>query len=225
MGFDGTGKYFVQVYWLMGRRENSRNRVLEKDDNGKVWTVAADPKKVKDPSLIIYTAMDEKGGLYVVSNGSQTDTIITEDVFNRKCGVFRELMFEFEYEADPPIYTPRISAIYSLRGVRPSAEMAILKKSDRGFDCDRYFYSFSEFEVGVGHCITTYKGPDENPLQAFDSPPYSVELKGEKNIFDTAEYFWENLDEENRISLAVKAIDLKTGISIITIKNKYAEVN
>lgn len=222
IGMDETGKNLVQIYWIMGRSKNSRNRVFEADiEIGKLWTKAANPSEVADPSLIIYTAMLEQNGLYAVSNGSHTDPII-EDRGNRTGPAsFRRTMLQHNYEPDPPNFTPRISAICSLDyGVLPYAEMSIIRKSSRGKDPDHSFFRITEFQPGIGFCITTYDGPGD-PLPAFSKVPYPLPIAG--NILGVSHHFWNILNEENKISLGVKFINIETGKSEVGFINKYKE--
>lgn len=215
VGLNDTGQYLVQAYWIMGRSENSRNRVFEKDDNtGRVFTVAADPAKIKDPSLIIYNAMLERKGCFAVSNGHQTDTIVDADKS------FFAAMQAWKYEPDAPNHTPRISAVCHLKN-RIVAEMAILRKSPWSDACDRHLYSFEELGKGLGFCITTYS-EDGDPLPAFRGEPYLLPLEG--NIEVITGTLWSALDSENRVSLAVKFINRTSGASAIRIVNKYAKI-
>ena len=217
IGLDETGRSLVQVYWIMGRSANSRNRVFE-SDGGRLWTTAADPSKVKDPSLIIYNAMRELAGLYIVTNGDQTDTIAQACLAG---GDFRQALNTRVYEPDAPNFTPRISAICSLREGGPFAELSVLKKSAFGDGCDRHLFRIEAFGAGLGHCVTTYMG-DGDPLPAFAGEPYLLPLRGD--IESVARTIWEALNEENRVSLAVKFIDAGDGRSSIHVVNKYEKV-
>jgi hypothetical protein len=213
MGLDETGKFLVQVYWIMGRSENSRNRIFMKDRNGVLKTVPVDPEKISDPSLIIYTAMLESELEicldkinYVVSNGHQTEEAMLK----------LEHLRNWEYEPDHPNYTPRITGVFSFP--EKIAKISILKKSPLDATCDRYFYELTVSEPGLGYCVTTYK-EDGNPLPPFEGDPYLLPLKG--GLKEVGERIWENLDEKNRVCLAVKFIELQTGFSSIYIINKY----
>lgn len=214
VGQDETGSRLLQVYWIMGRSANSRNRVFA-FEGGTLWTEAADPSMVKDPRLIIYRAMRELPGLYVATNGDQTDTVI--EVFEAG-GAFAEALATRRYEPDAPNFTPRISAVVSLREGAPSAELSVLKKSPLGDGCDRHLFRLEQFAPGTGHCITTYRG-DGDPLPSFEGEPYLLPLAGDaESVADT---LWEALNADNRVSLAVKAIDPATGRSSITVRNRY----
>ena len=215
IGMDEKGQP-IQVYWVMGRSANSRNRVFKLNARGDLHTAPADPSKVEDSSLIIYRAMAEQSGLFVVSNGDQTDTIIKAD------GVlsFYQAMLRRQYEPDEPNFTPRISGIVCIRGHKHIAELSVLRRSPFCSACDRNLYSFEALMNGLGHCITTYTG-DGNPLPSFQGEPFLLPLKG--NCQEIAESIWEALDEDNRVSLAVKLI-LSSGDSHTHVINKYEVV-
>jgi IMP cyclohydrolase len=216
-GLDESGLYMVQVYWIMGRKPNSRNRVFDADDNGRLFTEAADPSKVEDPSLIIYNAMREKGLNYVVSNGDQTDTVISSlipSTFSLDLALRGR-----EYEPDKPNFTPRITAINSIAKGRTELFMSLLRKSLFGEGCDRFTYELTP-APGFGYCITTYTG-DGDPLPPFAGEPVLMPLVG--GIKKIANDYWAALNEENRVSLAVKSIQISSGNSSIHIINKYAK--
>ncbi len=219
-GMDETGQYIVQIYWIMGRSENSRNRVFVFDEiNGTVKTEAANPELVKDASLIIYTAMAEKNLRYVVSNGHQTLSVANGSV-NR--GIL-PLTKIWSYEDDAPNFTPRITASVFLGENDDSgysAEIAVFKKEDKSNVCLKSSY-VANLEPKFGHCITTYDG-DGNPLPSFSKDPYLLPLLGDiEQITDT---IWDALNEDNRISLVVKFIDIHTGKSQLNVINKYEQV-
>jgi len=216
VGMDESGGALVQVYWIMGRSANSRNRVFE-SEGGHVWTAAADASKVKDPSLIIYNAMRELKGLYVVTNGDQTDTIVQAALAGASMS---QALNTRRYEPDAPNFTPRISAVCSLRDGVPVSELSILKKSALGAGCDRQTFRIEQFAKGYGHCITTYAG-DGDPLPSFRGEPYILPLTGD--IGGVARSIWAVLNPANRVSLAVKFIDLGNGASRLHIVNQYAK--
>ena len=159
LGVDQTGSAAVQVYWIMGRSANSRNRVFM-GEGGRLWTEAADPSLVKDPSLIIYTAMDEVKGHYVVTNGDQTDTI-TEAIKNNRD--FEWALMTRQYEPDAPNFTPRISGLTLLADGHAMGELAVLKHSEAGESCNRNFFTYEQLPRGLGYCVTTYQG-DGDPF-------------------------------------------------------------
>ncbi len=216
VGLDATGENLVQVYWIMGRSANSRNRIFS-SSGGRVWTEAADPAQMADPSLIIYNAMRELDRLYVVTNGDQTDTIVQA---LRGGATFQQALMTRQYEPDAPNHTPRISAICSLKMGLPMAELSVLKHSPLSNACDRFFYVYDDFVPGYGRFVSTYER-DETPLPSFEGEPRLMPLRGEMN--DIAEEYWAALNEENRVSLAVKFIGLADGISQTRIINQYAK--
>lgn len=216
IGTDKTGKYMVQVYWIEGRSPNSRNRVLTEKD-GAVFTEAADPAKMKDPKLIIYNAMRERGPRYVVSNGDQTDTVI-QGIRSRYN--LMDTMMEREYEPDEPNFTPRITGLCSLDSLDPRFQLAILRRSPWG-TCERHFFTYEQVAAGFGYCIHTYMG-DSDPLLSWHGEPLLMPLKG--GIEEIAASYWDKLDEANRVSLAVKFIHMELGVSDTNIVNKYTKV-
>lgn len=223
VGTSADGHHLVQIYWIMGRSENSRNRIF-KSDGGRLYTEAADPSKMKDPRLIIYNAMAEDRGSFVVSNGDQTDTVIKS--FKRTEGsILSWALFTRQYEPDSPNFTPRITALCT--AVSPGncfTQLSILRKSElsQGFSndhCERFYYEYGNITPGFGYCITTYLG-DGNPLPAFVGEPYLMPVGND--MAEVAKQYWSTLNWENRVSLAVKFIDLKTFTSKIEIINQYS---
>ena len=219
MGMNETGGYVIQVYWIRGRSENSRNRIFG-IEGGRLFTEAADPVKVKDSSLIIYNAMLESHRHFVVSNGVQTDKVID--------GILAAYTFQgslrgLEYEPDAPNFTPRITGICSLDLVGredPFFGLDIIRKSPWDNSCDRFFYRYDKIESGFGYCLTTYTG-DGNPLPPFAGEPLLMPLLGDIDaVLDT---YWKALNEENRVALAVKFIALQ-GTSWIKVTNKFTKV-
>ena len=223
VGKTAGGSHLAQIYWIMGRSENSRNRVF-KSDGRRVYTAPADPKKVNDPSLIIYDAMREcRAGLewsqnfhYVVSNGDQTNTIVQH---MEASGTFYSAMLAREYEPDSPNYTPRIAAVCTPRA-RHIFQMAIQYRVQDG-DCVRGCYVYEDMQPGVGMCLTTYTG-DGSPLPSFTGPPYAMPIAG--NGQEILDKYWDVLDTGNRVSLVVKLINVKSGQSKVYLKNQYVEI-
>ena len=207
---DGDSLYYA--YFIMGRSENSRNRVLEEKD-GALFTRAFDESKVVDPSLIIYAAMRRVRSAIIVTNGDQTDTIqeaLTAD------GDFFSALETRTYEPDAPNYTPRISALITLDDGDFDLKMSILRRQADG-ECERARFVYPS-KAGVGHLIHTYI-TDGNPLPSFTGAPKEIAI-GE-NFDDFSHSLWEALDEENRIALFVRKIDLKTGKEQTHIFNKH----
>ncbi len=215
VGVDETGQNMVQVYFLMGRSENSRNRILS-SEGGRLFTEAADPAKVKDPSLIIYNAMRDDGKNFVVSNGHQTNAVMT----SLQCGGSLALGLEaYEYEPDAPNYTPRITAVCWPRGSM-IAEVSILKKSSDTPPCNRFYYGYATISPGFGYCVTTYDG-DGDPLPSFTGGPFTMPLNGDAKM--VAETYWAALNTDNRISLAVKWIPRGNVESTVHVINRFSK--
>jgi hypothetical protein len=213
VGLDEMGEYLVQVYWIMGRSGNSRNRVFLVNPGGVLYTAPADPNKVKDPSLIIYTAMTQDNFDFVVSNGHQTEDAMEE-------GNLDEVLANWIYEPDSPNFTPRITARFSFIS-SPSkeftTEILVLKKASSGEECEKLYY-VPKVINGFGFCVTTYDG-DGDPLPSFKGTPYLLPLKG--SITEIAQNIWGALNEDNKVSLAVKFINRETRKSTVEIINKY----
>ena len=210
IGRDAAGGW-VQVYWIMGRSEHSRNRIFV-GEGDLLRTQAADPAKVDDPSLIIYNAMRVCGRRYIVTNGVQTDDVYEAFAAGRG---FAESLDRWLHEPDAPNYTPRISGYLDLD--TEQVWLSILKASP--FDTEqseRHFFRFDSIEPGYGYAITTYAG-DGNPLPSFSGTPYLLPLDG-----DSAD-FWQALDGDNRISLAVRRI-AADGTVETQITNRYKTV-
>ena len=221
VGIGSTGKYVVQVYWIMGRSPNSQNRIFGVD-GVRLFTEAADPSKVKDPSLIIYNAMNEYENCFIVSNGNQTDTVIEELESGEAylCGMLADRKFE----PDRPNFTPRITGFCEISIDGAYFDLAVLRRSNLlGSDeCVRSHYQYDTIKPGVGFCITTYTG-DGNPLPPFLGEPLPVPLDGtEEEILDT---YWGALNPDNRIPLAVKMIEISTKTSTILVRNRFTKVN
>ncbi|HNX58982.1 MAG TPA: IMP cyclohydrolase [Spirochaetota bacterium] len=216
IGLSPDGRSLMQVYWIMGRSENSRNRVFV-EENGFVKTKAFDEKKLTDPSLIIYYPARHTGSAHIITNGDQTDTVF-ESLKNG--GTFESALSTRTFEPDAPNFTPRISGIVDLNDKTAVYRLSILKSvpgSDGG--CTRNTFAFEKGIAGIAHCIHTYEG-DGNPLPSFSGEPYPVPLSD--SIADNAKTYWDHLNSENRVSLLVKKIDVKSGVAEITIVNKLS---
>ena len=213
VGKSADGENAVIAYFIMGRSENSRNRVfVEKED--AVFTEPYDFTKVEDPSLIIYAAIRDYENKLIVTNGDQTDTIY-ESVKAGKC--FRHALRQREFEPDAPNLTPRISAMLTFDGGDFNYEMSILKSADAiGSACNRYFYEYSPI-AGLGHFIHTYV-TDGNPIPTFQGEPERVAIPNFIDEFTTS--IWSNLNENNRISLYVRYIGLTNGKTETRMINK-----
>ena len=213
IGKSSDGRKAMFAYFIMGRSENSRNRVfVEKDDEVVIYPF--DESKVEDPSLIIYSPIKQVGSDVIVTNGDQTDTIYD---FVREGRSFAEALATREFEPDSPNFTPRISAMLTLGTADFSYEMSILKSIDgEGSGCARYTYSYPA-TCGLGHFIHTYEH-DGSPLPTFQGEPRRVSIPDDIDEF-TAD-IWNNLNEEKRISLYVRYIDLQSGKTQSRLINK-----
>lgn len=215
-GLTPDGQHYVQIYWIMGRSENSRNRIFI-NENGFVKTKAYDETKVTDPSLIIYYPVKFRGGNHIVTNGDQTDTIYSA---LGNGGTFESALNTRTFEPDAPNFTPRISGIVNLRstGNQYTYQLSILKGvKDCPDACVRHYFNYETAIPGLGHCLHTYMG-DGNPLPSFTGEPYVVELMNDMDAL--ASYYWNVLNPENRISLLVKFIGVTDGNARIKIINK-----
>lgn len=205
IGKSADGTKAVTAYFIMGRSENSRNRVFVEDGAG-IRTQAFDPAKLTDPSLIIYAPVRVLGNKTIVTNGDQTDTIYK--------GMDVQLSFEQslrarEFEPDGPNYTPRISGIMHIENGGFNYAMSILKSNNGNPEaCNRYTFAYENPVAGEGHFIHTYMC-DGNPLPSFEGEPKLVEINADIDTF--ADMLWKNLNAENKVSLFVRYIDLATG--------------
>ncbi len=214
IGRSADGKKAVTAYFIMGRSENSRNRIFVEDGAG-IRTEAFDPSKLVDPSLIIYAPVRVLGNKTIVTNGDQTDTIY--ELMDRQ-QTFEQALRTREFEPDAPNYTPRISGIMHLENGKYNYAMSILK-SNHGdpSSCLRYTFAYSNAPAGEGHYIHTYMG-DGNPLPSFEGEPTLVTIEGDLDQFtDTV---WNSLNADNKVSLFTRFIDLETGAYESRIVNK-----
>ena len=214
IGKSPNGKYAVTAYFIMGRSENSRNRVFVEDGDG-IRTQAFDPSKLSDPSLIIYAPVRVLGNKTIVTNGDQTDTIY--DLMNQQF-TFEQALRTREFEPDGPNYTPRISGIMHVENGEYNYAMSILKSNNGNPDaCNRDTFAYSNPVAGEGHFIHTYMC-DGNPLPSFEGEPKLVEMSDDMDSFTNM--LWESLNEDNKVSLFVRYIDIATGETKSTIVNK-----
>ncbi len=214
IGKTEDGKKAVAAYFIMGRSENSRNRIFVEEGNG-IRTEAFDPSKLTDPSLIIYAPVRVLGNKMIVTNGDQTDTIY-EGMDNQL--TFEQSLRKREFEPDAPNYTPRISGVMHLEGDKYNYAMSILKSSDGNPEaCNRYTFAYEKPLNGQGHFIHTYQC-DGDPLPSFEGEPKLVAIPNNMNEF--VELLWNSLNEDNKISLFVRYIDVKTGEYETEIINK-----
>ena len=214
IGKTKDGKKAVTAYFIMGRSNNSRNRVFVEDGEG-IRTQAFDPLKLEDPSLIIYAPVRVLGNKTIVTNGDQTDTIYE--------GMDKQLTFEQslrsrKFEPDAPNYTPRISGIMHIENNKYNYAMSILKSNNGNPDsCNRYTFAYENPIEGQGHFIHTYMH-DGEVLPSFEGEPKLVEIDGDIDEFTNM--IWSNLNEDNKVSLFVRFIDIKSGEYETRIINK-----
>jgi hypothetical protein len=213
MGKTPDGSQAVCAYFIMGRSDNSRNRIFVIRD-GALFTEPFDPSRVKDPSLIIYAALRQYGNRLILTNGDQTDTVY-EGLQAGKS--FSEALSSRCFEPDGPNFTPRISGLLTFENGDFSYEMSILKSIDEaGSDCSRYTFSYPA-KAGLGHFLHTYV-TDGDPLPTFQGEPKRVRMLDDIDEFSEA--LWAALDENNRISLYVRYTDVSTGAVSETLINK-----
>ena len=204
VGKSADGKKAVTAYFIMGRSENSRNRVFI--ENGEEVIIHPfDASKVEDPSLIIYSPIRKYNNSLIVTNGDQTDTVYD----GLKAGKsFEEALRSREFEPDAPNFTPRISAVLDFDNGNFSYKMSILKSADeKGSACNRYAFEYTPIS-GLGHFIHTYNH-DGNPIPTFTGEPERVQILND--IDEYCQLIWNNLNENNKISLYVRYVDLETG--------------
>ena len=214
IGKSADGTKAGTAYFIMGRSENSRNRIFVEDGEG-IRTQAFDESKLTDPSLIIYAPVRVLGNKTIVTNGDQTDTIYE--------GMDKQLTFEQslrsrEFEPDGPNYTPRISGVMHVENGRYNYAMSILKSNNGDpSSCNRYTFAYENAKAGEGHFIHTYMH-DGNPLPSFEGEPKLVAIPDDMNAF--TDLLWNSLNEDNKVALFVRYIDIATGNYESKIVNK-----
>lgn len=216
IGKSADGKNAVTAYFIMGRSVNSRNRVFTETADG-IKTEAFDPSLLTDPHLIIYSPVRVLGNKTIVTNGDQTDTIYE---LMDKQQTFEQALRTREFEDDAPNYTPRISGIMHIEDDTYNYAMSILKSADGNpKSCERFTYSYTNPLNGEGRFIHTYMG-DGNPLPSFEGEPKKISIPND--IKEFSDSLWESLNEDNKVSLFVRFIDLKTKKyeTVIINKNK-----
>ena len=214
IGKSQDGKHAVAVYFIMGRSENSRNRVFVNDGLG-IRTQAFDESKLTDPSLIIYAPVRVLGNKTIVTNGDQTDTIY-EGLNNQL--TFEQALRSREFEPDAPNYPPRISGVIKQEGENFNYALSILKSANGDpASCQRFTFTYKNPINGQGHFIHTYQG-DGNPLPSFEGEPKLVAVPND--ITEFTRQLWDSLNSDNKVSLFVRYIDLHTGDTISKIVNK-----
>lgn len=214
IGKSDDGFSAVTAYFIMGRSENSRNRVFTRDGKG-IRTEAFDPAKLTDPHLIIYSPVRVLGNKLIVTNGDQTDTIyeLMDQQFT-----FEQALRTREFEDDAPNYTPRISGILRFEEGGFNYAMSILKSANGNPEsCQRYTFTYNNPIKGEGHFIHTYMG-DGNPLPSFEGEPKLIGISG--NIDEFTDMLWNSLNEDNKVSLFVRYVNLEDGSEETRIVNK-----
>ena len=214
IGKTADGTKAAIAYFIMGRSENSRNRVFVTEGEG-IRTEAFDPSKLEDPSLIIYAPVRVLGNKTIVTNGDQTDTVY--DLM--KDGLtFEQSLRTREFEPDAPNYTPRISGLLEFEDKAFTYQMSILKSNNGNpAQCNRYTFSYDNPVAGEVHFIHTYMG-DGNPLPSYEGEPTLVNIPNDMNEF--ADTVWNSLNNENKVSLFIRFVDLNTGNYETKIINK-----
>ena len=214
LGRSADGKRAAIAYFIMGRSANSRNRIFVEDGAG-IRTQAFDPSKVEDPSLIIYAPVRVLGDQTIVTNGDQTDTIYE---FLEKGSTFSKALETRTFEPDAPNYTPRISGVVRRAGAGMSYELSILKSADGDpQSCRRYTFTYLEPIARQGHMNHT-SSADGNPLPSFSGEPKTVGIPDDIDAF--TDLLWSSLNEENKVSLFVRYIDVASGAYESRIRNK-----
>lgn len=214
IGKSADGKNAVTAYFIMGRSSNSRNRIFVTEDEG-IKTEAFDPSKLEDPSLIIYAPVRVLDKYTIVTNGDQTDTVY--DGMNKGL-TFEQSLRCREFEPDEPNYTPRISGIMHVENQKFDYSMSILKSNNQNpCACNRYTFSYENPIAGEGHFIHTYMH-DDNPLPSFEGEPKLVDIPNDIDEFTGL--VWDSLNEDNKVSLFVRFINIETGKYETRIINK-----
>ena len=204
IGQSEDGRFAAIAYFIMGRSENSRNRVFVEDGEG-LRTRAFDPGKLSDPSLVIYAPVRVLGNATVVTNGDQTDTVYD---FMKEGKTFEEALCTRTFEPDAPNYTPRISGVVERTDGAFTYKLSILKSGDGDPDApERFFFAYTP-KAGKGHFLHTYRC-DGNPIPSFDGEPTPVKIEGDLDAF--TRLVWESLNEDNKVSLFTRFINLETG--------------
>ena len=217
IGRSADGNYAVTAYFIMGRSENSRNRIFVEEGEG-IRTQAFDPSKLTDPSLIIYAPVRVLGSQTIITNGDQTDTVYE--------GLSRQLTFEESlrcrcFEPDGPNYTPRISGLLHVESGKFSYAMSILKsKNGSAASCHRFTFDYENPAAGEGHFLHTYL-QDGDPLPSFEGEPKLIQI--DRNIDDFTDMLWNHLNEDNKVSLFVRYIEIGTGQYETRILNKHTK--
>ena len=213
LGKSADARCFYIAYFIMGRSENSRNRIFEIDGRG-IRTKAFDESKMVDPSLIIYAPVRVCGDVTIVTNGDQTDTIYDALEAGK---TFEEALRSRTFEPDAPNFTPRISGVVEPKADRYRLSILISADGDPA-STRRYFFEYDAPRPGEGHFIHTYQ-QDGNPLPSFEGEPVPVTIEGDLETFSWT--VWDNLNADNKVSLFTRSIDLETGAVTSLLFNKH----
>ena len=217
IGKSADGKQAVIAYFIMGRSENSRNRIFIERDGG-IITEAHDPSKMTDPALIIYAPVRVMDDVTIVTNGDQTDTIYDYLAMDKS---FEDALRVRTFEQDAPNFTPRISGIVKRVGGTFTYKLSILKRCGNADSVERFFYEYPQPVAGQGHIIHTYRC-DGNPIPSFEGEPKAVVINGDIDAITAT--LWESLNTDNKVSLFVRTIDLATGAVDTRIVNKHHSI-
>jgi len=215
LGESPDGGAYVQVYWIMGRSENSRNRIFQLEADGSVRTRAYDESKLVDPSLIIYYPARTAGGAHIITNGDQTDTVA--NAMNTGAS-FESALFTREFEPDAPNFTPRISGATYADGRHVLSILKTAQNDASLIGCQRQFFHYEKGLPGFGHFISTY-ATDGDPIPSFSGEPQWMPIA--ESAEATLAQYWNALDADNRVSLLVKWIDKKSFAAQTLIMNKH----
>ena len=218
LGASKCGQHAYVMYFIMGRSENSRNRVFEQMPDNTVQTTAADPKKLADPSLIIYNALRTVGSTTVVTNGDHTDTICA---CLGQGGTFEDALRTRTYEPDAPHFTSRISGLLTRDANGFQYKMSIIRAGGgAGNPVQRHFFEYPSPQPGIGHFIHTYSGESGTRLHCFEGEPIPVRLPA-SSLQEMGNTLWQGLNEGNKISLVCRSLNL-SGEKTTLVFNKYA---
>lgn len=223
IGLSPDGTSYIQVYWLMGRSESSRDRILVAEGDF-VKTAVPGARQLENPELLLYYPVKHWKENHIVTNGDQTETIysaLQKREGARAC-VFAEALVTRTFEPDPH-YTPRISGLVELDNTECAYRLAILKAAGGDPECcTRQHFSYEKGIPGIGHCIHTYAG-NGDPVPSFHGEPVAVKVFNDPRT--TARFYWELLHKENRVALLAKAIDRQTGAIRLEIINRFESAN
>ncbi len=213
LGKTPDGKHLVQVYWIMGRSANSQNRIFSLLEDG-IRIFPFDESKVEDPSLIIYDPIRIEGNNHIVSNGDQTATI---QEFLSEGKSFEDAVNSRMFEPDAPNFTPRISGVINLETGKKTLSIIKTINNEEAYFTHQYF-NYNDFKPGTGRCISTYES-DGSPIPSFSGEPIEVEVMN--TIEENITKYWELLNKDYLVSMAVKFVDVTSGESTLKIKNRF----